>query len=261
MRVSCVQLEIRQRPKADTLRHVLALLEQARGSDLILLPEMWPCGYGAFDRYASESEPLDGPTVRALREKASELQTHVLIGSFVERQESDLFNTSLLLDPHGDVIGRYRKIHLFGYGSEERQLLRRGVDVAVVSTPWGRAGLSICYDLRFPELYRRMVERGAEFFLVPAAWPQTRLESWRLFNRARANENLAYLFSCNCVGSQGDLRYAGHGMLVDPFGQVIAEGSDDECLVCAEVDPAQVGAARKEFPALEDRVFSQTGDG
>src|SRR5438874_710852 len=182
MRVTSIQLEIEDRPRAETLAHVLALLDEARGSDLILLPELWPCGYFSFSRYAAESEPVEGPTVQALRSRAEALGAYLFTGSFVEREGDRLFNTSLLLDARGQVVARYRKMHLFGFQSEERRLLCRGDEVVVVPTPWGRAGLSICYDLRFPELYRRMIDHGAELFLVSAAWPAARLEPWTLLN-------------------------------------------------------------------------------
>jgi len=134
---------------------------------LILLPELWPCGYFAFDRYRSESEPVDGPTVSALQEKAAELETHVLMGSIVLRQGEELFNATLLLDPRGRIIAEYRKIHLFGYQSEERKLLSPGKEAVVVDTPWGKGGITTCYDLRFPELYRKMIDKGAVFFYDP----------------------------------------------------------------------------------------------
>src|SRR3954453_4148387 len=106
MRVTSIQLEIRDRPKTETLEHVLSLLDQARGSDLILLPELWPCGYFAFARYADESEPVDGPTVRALAARARDLGAYLFMGSFVECDEDRLFNTSLLIDPRGQVVAR-----------------------------------------------------------------------------------------------------------------------------------------------------------
>jgi predicted amidohydrolase len=266
MRVTSIQLEIKARPKAETLRHVLALLDKARGSDLILLPEQWPCGFFSFDRYECDSETLDGPTVGALGQKARELGSHIHMGSFVERQrpsgtagdEHKLFNTSVLLGPDGKIVDWYRKIHLFGYQSEERRLLRPGSEVVVAPTPWGRAGLSICYDLRFPELYRAMIDKGADFFLVASGWPAARLDSWVLFNRVRANENLAYLFSCNCAGAQGESTYAGHSLFVDPFGKVLAEGDERECIISADVDTGLVATARREFPALQDRVRLST---
>src|SRR4051812_9541959 len=123
MRVTSIQLEIQDRPAAETLAHVLALLDEARGSDLILLPELWPCGYFAFERYAAESQEVDGPIVQALGARARALSAYVFTGSFVERDGDHLFNTSLLLDSHGQVVARYRKLHLFGYQSEERRLL------------------------------------------------------------------------------------------------------------------------------------------
>jgi predicted amidohydrolase len=255
MRVANVQLAIADRSKDATLRHVLALLDQTRGSDLVLLPELWPCGFFAFDRYAAESETVSGPLVTALRTKARELRIHLLTGSFVERDGPDLFNTALLIDPNGEVLARYRKIHLFGYKSEERRLLRRGDDVTVVSTPWGRAGFATCYDLRFPELFRRMVDRGAELFLVTSAWPQPREEAWVLLNRARAVENLAFVFACNCAGEVGGRRYVGRSMIVDPLGAVLADGGPGESIVTADVDPKQVAELRREFPFLKDRVF------
>lgn len=256
MRVCSIQLAIQQdRPKPATLRHVLDLVEQARGCDLILLPELWPTGYFAFERYVEDSEPIDGPTVQALQVKARALNAHVFMGSFVERVEKNLYNTSLLLGPQGQVLGRYRKMHLFGHQSQESRLLRRGEEVVVAPTPWGNAGLSICYDLRFPELYRRMVDQEAELFLVCSAWPRARLESWRLFNRARAHENLAFLFSCNAAGEDRGQIGGGHSLFVDPLGRVIAEGGDGECLVTAEVDPEMVAQVRKEFPALNDRCI------
>ena len=255
MRVTCVQLEIKERPKQETLNHALKLLEESGDNDLILLPELWPIGYFSFERYESESESIDGPTVTAIREKAAILKSHILMGSFVEKDGAHLFNTSVLLDPQGAIIVKYRKIHLFGYQSEERRLLKAGEDLAMADLPWGKSGISTCYDLRFPELFRKMLDRGATFFMIPSAWPDERLETWTLFNRARAHENLAYLFSCNGAGVSAGTKLAGHSMIVDPLGKVIAEGGEGECLISAEIDPFFVEAVRKEFSALEDRVF------
>jgi predicted amidohydrolase len=257
MHVTSIQLEIRDRPKAETLTHVLSMLDRSRGSDLILLPELWPSGYFSFSRYRDESEPVDGPLVEVLRRKARELGAFLFMGSLVERDGERLFNTSLLIDSSGAVIARYRKMHLFGYGSEEGRLLSRGEDVVVVPTPWGRAGLSICYDLRFPELYRRMVDQNADFFLIAAAWPAARREPWILLNRARALENQAFLFACNGAGRNGGVEIGGHSLLVDPLGTVLAEAADQEAILSIEVDPGMVARVRAEFPALQDRVLDR----
>ena len=255
MKVTSIQLEITDRPKGENVKHALDILDGVPDSDLIVLPEIWPCGYFSFDRYRAESEPIDGPTVTAFVKKAVERKCHILMGSFVENDRDNIYNTALLLDPEGNSIARYRKIHLFGYQSAEREILTPGRDVVVAATPWGPSGFSTCYDLRFPELFRQMVGRGAKFFLIPSAWPMVRLDAWRLFNRARAHENLAYLISCNCAGTNAGTQYAGHSMMVDPLGQVVAEGGEKEEIVTAEIDPALVDSARKEFSFLDNRVF------
>src|SRR5262249_6245649 len=174
MRVSSIQLAIKERPKEETLQHVLALLEGARGSDLILLPEHWPCGFLSFARYESDSETLEGPTVQAIREKARDLGAFVFLGSFVERGERGLFNTSVLVDARGGIVGRYRKMHLFGHEGQERLLLRPGEDVVVLPTPWGRAGLSICYDLRFPRVVPQDDGKGAQLLPGRSPWACSR---------------------------------------------------------------------------------------
>ena len=255
MRVTSIQMEIKDRPKKKNLEAALDLLDQAPPSDLILLPELWPCGYFSFHRYLSDSEPVDGPTVSALRNKASAMGVHILMGSLVLREDDNLFNAALLLGPDGGIMAQYRKIHLFGYQSEERKLLKAGEKPVVVDLPWGKAGITTCYDLRFPELYRMMVDQGASFFLVPSAWPLARLDAWRLFNRARAHENLSYLFSCNCAGIGEGKAFAGHSMIVDPGGEVLAEGGEEACYVSVEIDPDRVNIVRHEFSALNDRVF------
>ena len=255
MQVTSIQMEMRGRSKADNLAHVLKLLKGAPKSDLYLLPEIWTSGFFNFDRYRPESETLEGPVVRALQGAAKERNCHIYMGSMVEREGDRLFNTSLLLDPRGEIIGRYRKVHLFGYQSREKEILTPGREVAVVETPWGPAGLSTCYDLRFPEFYRKMLDRGARLFLVASAWPRIRLDAWILFNRVRALENLSYLFSCNGAGSDRGTEYGGHSMLVSPLGAVEAEGGDGESYVSAKVDPDLVDVARRDFTALQDRVF------
>ena len=256
MRVTCLQLGMRDQAKEKNVEQALSMIDNAPPSDLILLPEIWPCGFFSFDRYERESETIDGPIVKAFKDMAREKNCHILMGSMVESDEGQFFNTSIFLNPRGNIAALYRKMHLFGYQSEETSILTPGQDVVVVDTPWGTTGLSTCYDLRFPELFRRMVDMGVKFFLVASAWPHIRLEAWKLFNRSRAHENLAFLISCNCAGANQGQKYAGHSMVVDPLGQVVAEGSDEEELVSARIEPEWVDTVRQDFPALEDRVLS-----
>jgi predicted amidohydrolase len=255
MRVTSIQIEMGDSLKEENIEAALDLVDHAPPSDLILLPELWPCGYFSFHRYLSDSETIDGPIVSAFRGKAATLGIHLLMGSLVLREDENLFNAALLLGPDGGIMAQYRKIHLFGYQSEERKLLKPGEKPVIVDLPWGKAGITTCYDLRFPELYRMMVDQGASLFLVPSAWPLARLDAWRLFNRARAHENLSYLFSCNCAGSGEGKAFAGHSMIIDPGGEVLAEGGEDACYVTAEIDPGRINTVRNEFSALNDRVF------
>jgi predicted amidohydrolase len=255
MKITSIQLGMKDRPKEETVAHALGLVDRAAESDLILLPEIWPCGFFSFERYRSDSESLDGPTVTAFKQKARDHNAHILMGSLVENQGEQFYNTSVFIDPRGEIAACYRKIHLFGYQSDETRLLTPGQEVVVSDTPWGVCGFSTCYDLRFPELFRRMVDQGARFFFVASAWPHVRLDAWQLFNRARAHENLAFLISCNAAGSNGGKQYAGNSMIVDPLGQVVVQGSEQEQLVSAEIDPGLVDSVRQDFSALDDRVF------
>lgn len=241
--------------KEERIEAVEALLSKEKGADLILLPESWPVGFFNFDAYGDSSEPLNGPTVARLGTRAKELGAYLLAGSFIEREGDKLYNTSLFFDPSGKLLATYRKIHLFGYGSRESEILTRGNQVVVVDTELGKVGLSTCYDLRFPELYRQMVDRGAEIFLVTSAWPYPRVEHWTVLNRARAIENQAYLISCNCGGTNCGKPFLGRSMVVDPWGTVLATAGDGYAVVRAEIDRSVVTACRQEFPPLRDRVL------
>lgn len=255
MRLSIIQLERKEKKsREESVEHALNLVDGAKGSDLVMLPEMWDSGFFCFDNYHEDAQPITGPMVEAFRKKAADIKTHILMGSFVEKDGGDFYNTSVMIDSNGLIMAKYRKIHLFGYESKERDLLTRGKDVVVVETPWGKAGLATCYDLRFPEQFRKMVDLGAVFFLIVSAWPSVRSEAWILFNRVRALENLAFLISCNCAGSDSGMDYAGQSMIVDPLGKVLAQGGDKECLISAEIETSHVISVRKEFSALHDRI-------
>jgi predicted amidohydrolase len=237
-------------------RRVGELVAGARGADLVVLPELWASGYFAFDAYAERAEPLDGPTVAAGRRWARELGAHVHVGSLVERDAAGcLFNTAVLLGPDGTIVHTYRKVHVFGYASRESELLTPGDRLDVVRTELGPLGATTCYDLRFPELWRGLVDRGAHTVVVPAAWPAVRREHWRLFTTCRAVEQQVLLIACNAVGVQdGGVELGGHSRVVDPYGTVLAEAPGDrEGITFCDVDPSVVARARAQFPALADR--------
>ncbi|RYL92776.1 carbon-nitrogen family hydrolase [Sporolactobacillus sp. THM7-4] len=255
MKLASVQLKINDTETASQrVERVDGLLENLKGYDLILLPEIWMTGYNTFDRYIEEAETLNGPYISHLAQKARELNAYLFGGSFVEKSGKDYYNTSVLFNPLGELIATYRKIHLFTYGSKEGILLTRGTKPVTIETEFGKVGLSTCYDLRFPELYRRELDLGAKLFLVTSAWPLARLSHWELFNAARAVENQCFLVSCNCVGSNQSVILGGHSRIVDPWGQVIATGGKDETIVTAEIDLSTVDQIREKFPQLKHRV-------
>jgi len=255
MHIASIQLRVIEESKGKALEHVSEMIRQCRGADLILLPELWNIGFMSFDRYRREAETPEGPTFTLLCTLARELSCHLHTGSLVEKRNDRFYNSSFLLDPQGKILGSYQKIHLFTYQSQEAEILSPGTSITVIPTGFGNFGLATCYDLRFPELFRKMLDQRVEFFLIAAAWPAPRLEHWLLLNRTRALENLSCLISSNCVGMNRGTQFAGHSLVVDPMGQVIAGGNDEEGVVWAEVNRDIVLNARAEFPSLKDRVF------
>jgi predicted amidohydrolase len=255
MKIASIQMNVGDEDKSQRLARAEALLDQVGDADLVILPEIWNVGYFSFELYEREAEAIDGETATRMAAKAKQHGFFLHMGSFVESYDHRLYNTSLLVDRRGERIACYRKIHLFGYGSQESRLLSRGSEIIVVDTPFGKIGMSTCYDLRFPELFRAMLNKGAELFLVPSGWPYPRLEHWIMFNRIRAIENSAYLASSNCVGKNRGSQFCGHSMVVDPWGVILAGGGDEEAILGAQVDLEKARAVRQTFPAVRDRVL------
>lgn len=230
------------------------------GADLAVLPEIWTPGYFAFDDYADAA----GEATR-IRERLADLASghgiHLHGGSFVERREGNLYNTSVLFGPDGAVVAEYSKIHLFGYGSREPEVLTPGTSPTVVDTELGRVGLAVCYDLRFPELFREMTDRGAELVLVASAWPHPRVEAWNILAAARAIENQVFLVAANGVGpTLSGPSLCGHSVIHDPWGVPMARAGDQPTVITAPVDLAAVADARGRLRQLADRrVLSPTG--
>lgn len=259
MRIAAVQLliddgAVDERTKAaeDAIRTAAS-----DGADVVVLPEMWHPGYFGFEVYDDQAEPIDGPLVTHFSHVARDAGVHVLLGSFVERSDEGLHNTSVLLGRDGATAATYRKMHLFPYGSKEHELLVRGDSVTVVDVDGARVGLSTCYDLRFPELYRAMVDQGAEVFLVIAGWPVPRLDAWRTLGRSRAIENQAAIVACNSAGTQAGARYLGASYAHDAWGTCLGELDDRPGRLVVDIDVAAVRAAREEFPALQGRVLNR----
>ncbi|MGN6331701.1 MAG: carbon-nitrogen family hydrolase [Motilibacteraceae bacterium] len=256
MRVSVLQLDVDLDVPVDQRRAAVA--EQVRGeagSDLVVLPELWPQGAFGYPLWRDLAEPLDGPTVRTLSAAARDARAHLHCGSFIERDGDRMFNTSVVVGPDGEVRAVYRKVHLFGFDEGEPTLLAAGSEPVVWDAPWGRTGLATCYDLRFPELFRALVDRGAELLLLVAGWPERRAEHWQVLTRARAIEDQLLVVACGTSGTQLGTAMAGRSMVVDPWGAVLAQAGVDAGVLRADVDLAQVAQTRERFPVLRDRVL------
>lgn len=253
MDVASIQMEVVEDNKDGAIDKAVQRIRECRGADLILLPELWNIGFMSFDDYYDQAETERGPTLSIMQTLAQEMRAYLHTGSFVLREGDAYYNASYLLSPDGVILGSYRKIHLFAFNSRENRLLTPGNDISVIRTPLATFGLATCFDLRFPELFRHMVEKGVEIFLVCSAWPYPRLEHWIIFNRARAIENQCALISSNTVGLNRNTAMAGHSMIVDAWGTIMASGGDDEVTLRTRVDMDLIQEARRRFPGLAGR--------
>jgi predicted amidohydrolase len=268
VKLALAQLSIEGGDVGGNVDRAAAAIESAAadGADLVALPEIFNVGYFAFDLYARAAESLAGPTLARIREVADENDVAVLAGSIVEDlgetaaetdapvpAERGLANTAVLFDRDGERLAVYRKHHLFGYGSREQELLTPGERLPVAEVAGFGVGITTCYDLRFPELYRGLVEAGATLVVVPSAWPYPRVEHWELLGRARAVENQSYVAAVNGAGSFEDATLLGRSTVFDPWGTVLAGAADEPTVVTATLEPGRVDRVREEFPALADR--------
>jgi predicted amidohydrolase len=263
MRVAVVQVAYGDgEPVVERVERVAALVRDQAGHDLVVLPELWAPGGFAYRTWAERAEPVDGPVATAMAQAARDAGVVLHAGSIVERptdgevgpEGRGLWNTSLLFAADGTRLASYRKIHRFGFGSGEPRLMDAGQDIVLADLPGGvRAGLSTCYDLRFPELYRRQVDDGATVFVVPAAWPAARVRHWTLLAHARAVENQCVVIACNTAGTHAGTQMAGHSQVISATGDALAMAGTAQEVLSVEVDMDAVTTWREQFPVLGDR--------
>lgn len=255
MRASLIQIAVNEGESVVSRRSRAAdLVREQSGSDLVVLPELWTVGAFAYEQFETEAEPLDGPTYGAMAAAARDAGVWLHAGSFVERAgDGSLYNTALVLSPTGELAATYRKIHRFGFDQGEAVLMSAGESLTTVALPEQTLGLATCYDLRFPELFRGLVDAGATTLVVSAGWPARRRGHWTLLNRARAVEDQSYVLACGTAGTNGGVEQAGHSLVVDPWGEVLAEAGPGEEVLTVDLDPKKVAETRDQFPALKDR--------
>ncbi|MFF4256276.1 carbon-nitrogen family hydrolase [Streptomyces sp. NPDC001663] len=257
MRASLIQIAVDEGESVESRRQrVASLVREQDGVDLVVLPELWTTGAFAYQEFGSEAEPLEGPTYEVMAKAASDAGVWLHAGSIPERDpDGPLYNTSLVFSPSGDLAAAYRKIHRFGFDKGEAVLMGAGRELVTVRLPDTTLGMATCYDLRFPELFRGLVDAGAETLVIPAGWPERRRAHWTLLAQARAVENQAFVLACGTAGTHAGVPQAGHSIVVDPWGEVLAEAGADEEILTVEFDPARVATTRELFPTLKDRML------
>ncbi|MCF6178754.1 MAG: carbon-nitrogen family hydrolase [Geopsychrobacter sp.] len=220
----------------------------SKGAQLAVLPEMWSCAYD-YRRLAKCA--AQSPWILEEWQRTCHETGLVSVGSLPEADAGQIYNTAYVID-RGEIVGAYRKLHLFSMMKEDR-FLAAGASALVVETSVGRLGIAICYDLRFGELFRKLAMAGAEIICLPAEWPKPRQEHWNILLRARAIENQLFVAAANCCGVQGPLDFFGQSQLISPLGNLLATSGAEETELIAEFDFAEMERYRRQIDVFGDR--------
>lgn len=222
-----------------------------RGSELVVFPELWPTAYD-LENWPKHADRLGEGWFARLSALARETQVAVAC-SILEAKDGRAYNTFILYSAAGELQGLYRKVHLVPM-LDEPKWLAAGDALAAAETAWGLTGLGICYDLRFPELWRRHALAGARLFIIPAEWPSRRAYHWQTLLRARAIENQVFVAACNRVGESKGEVFAGRSAVIDPWGEAVVEaGPESETLLTTTIDLAKSDEIRARIPVFKDR--------
>ncbi|PJF23113.1 MAG: carbon-nitrogen hydrolase [Phototrophicales bacterium] len=221
-----------------------------RGSHLVVFPELWSTGY-ALPQAKEFAHVLNAGLFAQVSGLAKQNKISIT-GSMLEKRGIEVANSASFFAPNGRMMGIYRKIHLFKLMDEDKYL-QPGSSPLSMDLPWGKTALAICYDLRFPELFRRYALDDVTMVIIPAEWPLERIEHWRTLLIARAIENQCYMIGVNTVGQIGETVFGGHSMIVDPWGKIVVEAGETEQLITAEIELDLIDDVRKRIPVFEDR--------
>lgn len=255
--VTLVQMDCALAEPAHNFERAAGFVAEAarRGSDLVVLPELWSTAYDlehAADHASPLAQDADDPGAFGDFARLARENGVWLVGSLLESRDGRHYNTAALYSPAGELQADYSKIHLVPM-LDEHLYLAGGEKRTLAETPWGKAGLAICYDLRFPELFRRYALDGARLMILPAEWPHPRRPHWQTLLRARAIENQCYVLACNRVGSSKGVSFFGSSAVIDPWGEALVEGGETEALLTVTFDPAFVDTVRQRIPIFNDR--------
>ncbi|WP_028610588.1 carbon-nitrogen family hydrolase [Paenibacillus harenae] len=255
LRLALLQMDIKAGQPEANFAKLAAMLEKAvsgeRKPDVILFPEMWNTGY-ALTEIEEIADERGNRTKALLSDFSRKHQVHIVAGSIAELKDGAVYNTIYAFDRQGSEVSDYSKIHLFRL-MEEEKYLKAGDKLGKLEIEGHQAGMMICYDIRFPELARKLALEGAKLLFVPAEWPHPRLHHWRTLLTARAIENQMFVIACNRTGSSGGTDFFGHSLVLDPWGEAVAEAGETETILYADIDLSLVDAVRTKIPVFEDR--------
>jgi predicted amidohydrolase len=253
IKIAGIQMDITQNVE-ENLQKALNMMDVAVGEDVdvICLPELFTIGFD-YSYIKKHSEKIPNKITDIISDMAKESGVYIIAGSIPERVGREIYNTSVLFGRDGEMIGKYSKIHLFPV-MDEKKNFSGGKEVRVFETDFGKIGIMICYDLRFPELARKLSVMGAEIIFVPSEFPNPKLDHWRTLLQARAIENQIYVVGVNRVGRDEYSTFFGHSLVVDPKGVIIVESGDKEDVIMARSDLSRIGEVREKVFYLEDRV-------
>lgn len=251
MKLALVQLQVLEKNKAGNVAHGLDLLRQAaKEHDLVILPEVWITGY-SLGHLEQEAETFDSKLIEEICQIAKDNECSIVAGSIPMSHDGKVFNTSLAISKDGSIVNYYDKVHLFGLFNEEK-FFAPGQRFNAFDLDGICCGSTICYDLRFPELFRHLALQGAMIIFCPAEWPEARGDIWRLLAQARAAENHLFMVAVNCAGTFKGAPFYGHSMVVAPSGKILAEAGMDEEIISCEIDLAAIDKVRSRLNALSD---------
>ncbi|HWQ42031.1 MAG TPA: carbon-nitrogen family hydrolase [Desulfosporosinus sp.] len=256
LKVAVIQMDVvLGEPDANFIKMEKLVREAAHSKpDVVVLPETWNTGY--FPINIREQAEFSGKNaVKKMSELARELKIYLVGGSISEIDDGQVVNTAKVFNRQGLEIVSYQKIHLFSPG-EENKFYTEGNKMVTFDIEGHVCSVIICYDLRFPELVRRLTLDGVEVLFVPAEWPHPRLDHWRTLQKARAIENQIFVIGCNGVGLGNGVKFCGHSSVISPGGEIIKEADEKEEIFLAELETDQIKEVRKKIPVFVDRRYS-----
>jgi predicted amidohydrolase len=253
MRVAIIQLETNTANTQDTtFEKLLEIIPPKDSCDLVILPELWLQGAFEFSTFSHNTLAGIQDKLAIFSQLAQKNNYWIHAGTFLVKHKDNIFNEAFVFDNFGNLRSTYRKSYIFGFGEGEANVVTAGNEIKIIESPWGLLSLAICYDLRFPELFRQISSMGAEIVLLSAAWPIERMHHWKSLITARAIENQTIMVCCNGVGKQSEATLGGQSLIVTAEGDVVLELGISEHISIYDLDTESIINQRKKFPVLKD---------